>query len=1508
MTTTPKVLLKRSSVIGKVPLPGDLEFGELAINFADGKIYYKDTGNTIKAFVDSARVEAIAAAVQVIAEAQLDSGEVTNLVNSSYVQDRQSYNATLLGGNDSTYYLDYTNFSNTPDISAIARSVSLDSGEAINLIDSAYVQLRQDYAYASLTGAPDIPAIVRANSLDSAEAQGIIDSNFQNLSQSIIPNANGSFDLGSDAFRFKDLYLSGNSIILGTLTLSDSAGEFSVIQANGEKAKLNIDSQVSSLINTSYIQSAIDKTFIDTLGVDADTLDGQQGSWYRDYNNLFNKPPILDGIDVENIAGAYIDLSFLRNTTDSMSGNLIVRGGITVDSNLTVGGYIAGPSLFYIDPAGIGNNTGKVVIRGDLQIDGEQTIVNSTTVSIQDKNIVLADSAADSAEANGAGITVNGANATIKYTSITDTWDFNKKVSAPNIDVSGAFVSETLVGKYLGFDSDLANTTTDGLPEGTTNLYYTTARSDSDFDVRLATKSTTNIAEGSNLYYTTVRADSDFDVRLATKSTDDLSEGLNQYYTTARHNADTLLQVDSAYVQVRQDYAYASLTGAPTNVSQFANDAGYITTAQSTDSAEVSGIILEDVDSAYVQARQDFAYASLTGAPTNVSQFANDANYLDSNTVTGVIDATYVQSNQTPQDFAYASLTGAPTNVSAFTNDANYLDSNTSQAVINTNFAAKTTDDLTEGSTNQYYLKSRVDSDIAASLSDSVNTVTVTINNTIEEKVDSAYVLARINEAPFLDSADAINLIDSAYVQLRQDFAYSSLTGKPNQGLNTTDSVTFSGLTVSGNLTVSGTQSVINTEVFKVIDPLIHLGDSNINSDIVDIGFIGKYYGDGKERHTGLVRVANDGEYYLYTNSIDSASDSVNNINLTAPGFTLATLNVGNITGQYQGFDSDFGTKSTSDLTEGSNLYYTDARVTAHVDAAYVQALQTPQDFAFSSLTGTPTTIAGYGITDAFDGAYSSLTGTPTTVSTFTNDANYLDSNTVTGVIDATYIQSNQTAQDFSYASLTGAPNVLDSADVIAIHNALGGVDSAAIINLIDSAYIAARTSAGTDSATVVSIINSTVDSAYISALGFGTGEGTVDSADIIAIVDSAYVQARQLNEVAAPLTQSTTNFVATLGQTSFNGLSIDSDKFQVYINGLLLPRADYTHNSTQVDLIVAADSGDVVEVLKFTGNDTGAIAIQQRHYVYTATSSQTIFTGSDDNSATLSYTQGRINVYLNGLLLLDTVDYTQNAAGDTVTFTSGVTAGHIVNIQTLTGNTGTFAPLSQTLYEYTADSGQTVFTGVDDNAATLDFSNDKVVVYLNGILLTSTDYTLSGGNTVTLDTAADSGNHLTVAKLSGNNIGLDSAQVNALIALSPGTDSAAIINLIDSAYVQARTTAGTDSATVVSIVNEYIDQTATSLTTTVVDQVVDTFAAVTYRTAKYIVQFSHPSDSKYHSTEVLLMHDGTTVYMTEYAEVKTDSSLGTIDADINAGNVRLLVTPSYTNTGVNVTRTNVTV
>ena len=49
---------------------------------------------------------------------------------------------------------------------------------------------------------------------------------------------------------------------------------------------------------------------------------------------------------------------------------------------------------------------------------------------------------------------------------------------------------------------------TDTVSEGVTNLYYTTTRVNSAFDTRLATKSTSNLAEGSNLYYTDARVGS----------------------------------------------------------------------------------------------------------------------------------------------------------------------------------------------------------------------------------------------------------------------------------------------------------------------------------------------------------------------------------------------------------------------------------------------------------------------------------------------------------------------------------------------------------------------------------------------------------------------------------------------------------------------------------------------------------------------------------------------------------------------------------------------------------------------------------------------------------------------------------------------------------------------------------------------------------------------------------------------------------------------------------------
>jgi hypothetical protein len=131
--------------------------------------------------------------------------------------------------------------------------------------------------------------------------------------------------------------------------------------------------------------------------------------------------------------------------------------GIDVTGNITVSGYIAGPAVLTIDPAGVGDNTGKVVIAGDLQIDGTTTTINSTTLTVDDLNITLASGAADSAAANGAGITVDGANATITYDGTNDEWDFNKDVNVTgNIALSGTVDGVDIAAR----DAILTSTTT----------------------------------------------------------------------------------------------------------------------------------------------------------------------------------------------------------------------------------------------------------------------------------------------------------------------------------------------------------------------------------------------------------------------------------------------------------------------------------------------------------------------------------------------------------------------------------------------------------------------------------------------------------------------------------------------------------------------------------------------------------------------------------------------------------------------------------------------------------------------------------------------------------------------------------------------------------------------------------------------------------------------------------------------------------------------------------------
>lgn len=77
------IKLKKSSVPGKKPVTGDIEYGELAINYADGRLFYKNSSNIINNFIDSDLLTS-----RLTALAGLDSADVIFIVDSDYILSR----------------------------------------------------------------------------------------------------------------------------------------------------------------------------------------------------------------------------------------------------------------------------------------------------------------------------------------------------------------------------------------------------------------------------------------------------------------------------------------------------------------------------------------------------------------------------------------------------------------------------------------------------------------------------------------------------------------------------------------------------------------------------------------------------------------------------------------------------------------------------------------------------------------------------------------------------------------------------------------------------------------------------------------------------------------------------------------------------------------------------------------------------------------------------------------------------------------------------------------------------------------------------------------------------------------------------------------------------------------------------------------------------------------------------------------------------------------------------
>ena len=98
---------------------------------------------------------------------------------------------------------------------------------------------------------------------------------------------------------------------------------------------------------------------------------------------------------------------------------------------------LTGPATLVIDPAAIGDDTGTVQIKGSLQVDGTTTTVNSATLSVADKNITVANGAANTGSQR-CGPYSRQCQRNVTYVSASDTFAFNKNVTAAGATLTTA--------------------------------------------------------------------------------------------------------------------------------------------------------------------------------------------------------------------------------------------------------------------------------------------------------------------------------------------------------------------------------------------------------------------------------------------------------------------------------------------------------------------------------------------------------------------------------------------------------------------------------------------------------------------------------------------------------------------------------------------------------------------------------------------------------------------------------------------------------------------------------------------------------------------------------------------------------------------------------------------------------------------------------------------------------------------------------------------------------------
>lgn len=363
------------------------------------------------------------------------------------------------------------------------------------------------------------------------------------------PAANDSFDLGNSSLTWGAAYIKVvQTPVTGNITVGNSSlnsvsyfDSVRISNSAGSFANLNIGSLTvgNSTVNGQYTSSAsrIGNTTVNSVLSSTSLVIGNASVNSTVNSSAFRGNVVaiaISGNLTGNVAATVMTGNLTGNVTAiTITGNLTGNvAATTISGNLTgnvaattISGNLTGnvvattinatsvnattmnAATFQVGTAFKANSTSvttaNLAVLGNFQVTGTTTFVNTAVMDVTDINITVGKGAANPAAADGGGITLEGANASINYSAASGSWVSNVGISVGNSSVNVTTNSSAFLGNTVGVHTgNVVATTLSGNLTG--NVVATTISGNLTGNVASTTTSASaNVTVGANVLINT---------------------------------------------------------------------------------------------------------------------------------------------------------------------------------------------------------------------------------------------------------------------------------------------------------------------------------------------------------------------------------------------------------------------------------------------------------------------------------------------------------------------------------------------------------------------------------------------------------------------------------------------------------------------------------------------------------------------------------------------------------------------------------------------------------------------------------------------------------------------------------------------------------------------------------------------------------------------------------------------------------------------------------------------